>query len=81
MYKRYLRVNIIPKLPIFFAIISSSKELRPKRLDYFTSLRHFAHLCTAYFVNPTRNGIKSKLITPKIKIPITAIKYPSRFVS
>lgn len=71
----------MPKFPIFFAITLSSNEFNPKVFDYLTSFKHFAHLCTAYFVNPIKNGINIRLITPKINIPNTANKYPKRFVS
>ena len=72
---------MIPKLPIFLAITLSSSELRPKRLDYFTSFKHLAHLCTAYFVSPTRNGIINMLNKPKTSMPRTASRYPNKFVS
>jgi hypothetical protein len=81
IYRRYLLVKIIPKFPIFLAITLSSKEFKPKVFDYFTSFKHFAHLWTAYFVKPIKNGINIRLITPKINIPNTANKYPNRFVS
>ena len=48
---------MIPIFPNFLAITLSSKEFNPKVLDCLTSLRHFAHLCMAYFVRPTKNGI------------------------
>ena len=74
MYNRYLLVRIIPKFPIFFAITLSSKEFNPNKLAYLTSFKHLPHLCTACLVNPTKNGIISILINPKIKIAKTAIK-------
>ena len=72
---------MIPKLPIFLAITLSSKELSPKVLDDFTSFKHFAHLCTAYLVNPTRNGIKMIEVTPNTSMPRTAKRYPNKLVS
>jgi len=81
IYRRYLRVKIIPKFPIFFAITLSSNELSPKVLAYLTSLRHFAHLWTACFVSPTRNGIITILMIPNTSIPKIARRYPSRLVS
>lgn len=81
IYNRYLRVRIIPKLPMFLAITLSSKEFRPNVLAYLTSLRHLAHLCTAYFVNPTKKGIITILIMPNISIPSIANRYPNKLVS
>lgn len=81
MYRRYLRVRMIPKLPIFLAMTLSSKESSPSKFDCFTSFRHLAHLCTAYLVRPTRKGMRSKLRTPKTRIPKTARRYPNKLVS
>ena len=81
IYKSYLLVIIIPIFPNFFAITLSSKEFNPKVLDCFTSFKHFAHLWTAYFVRPTKNGIIRIDVSPKISIKNIANKYPKRFVS
>ena len=81
MYNRYRRVKMTPKFPMFLAITWSSKEFKPKVLAYFTSFKHFAHLCTAYFVKPTKKGIIIILIIPKTNIPKIAKRYPRRFVS
>ena len=59
----------------------SSKEFNPKVLDYLTSFKHLAHLCTAYLVKPTRKGIIKILVIPKISMKNIASRQPSRFVS
>ena len=66
MYKSYLLVIIIPIFPKFLAITLSSRELNPNLLDCLTLLRHFAHLCTAYFVRPTNKGKIRIDVYPKI---------------
>jgi hypothetical protein len=58
----------MPILPNFLAITLSSKEFNPKVLDYFTSFRHLAHLCTAYLVKPTKKGIIRIDVSPKIRM-------------
>ena len=65
---------MIPIFPNFLAITLSSKEFNPKVLDCLTSLRHFAHLCMAYFVRPTKNGIIRIEVSPKISIKNIANK-------
>ena len=57
-----------PTFPDFFAMTLSSKEFNPKVLDYLTSFRHLAHLCTAYLVNPTKKGIIRIDVRPKISM-------------
>ena len=81
IYSKYLLVKIIPTFPIFLAITLSSNEDSPNIFDDLTSLRHLAHLCTACFVRPTKNGINIILMIPKTRIPRIAKRYPRRFIS
>ena len=60
---------MIPTLPTFLAITLSSNEFKPNKLDYLTSFKHLAHLCTAYLVRPTKNGIIIMLIMPNTRMP------------
>ena len=65
---------IIPIFPNFLAMTLSSKEFNPKVLDYLTSLRHLAHLCTAYLVRPTKKGIIRIEVSPKMRMKNIANK-------